>query len=116
MKFFLSIILLSLATLASAQEGITVVRDAETGQLRPPTAQELRALRAKEPQPQVAPASPRSAVRPDGTRKLELGERGMVYSVVERTPDGKLKRLCVNGGEAAGEVLHQSEEKQHEHP
>lgn len=116
MKTLISILLLALAPLALAQQGMTVVRDAETGQLRAPTAKELRELRATSNQPQVAPAKPQSVVRPDGTRKLELGERGMVYSMVERGPDGKLKRKCVNGGEAAEEVLHQSEEKQHDHP
>lgn len=115
MKALILTALLLLASSARAQEGMTVVRDPVTGQLRAPTAAELRDLRGKAA-PQLAPARPQSALRPDGTRKLELGERGMVYAVVERGADGKLKRLCVNGGDAAQEVLHQSEEKQHEHP
>jgi hypothetical protein len=116
MRTHMLIALLSLQSLAFAQEGMTVVRDRETGQLRAPTAAELRELRRSSAQPQVGPVRPQSVVRPDGTRKLELGERGMVYSIIERSADGKLKRLCVNGGDAAQEVLHQSEEKQHDHP
>lgn len=100
---------------ASAQEGMTVVRDPVTGKLRAPTAAELRDLRGQAGQPQVAPAMPQSSVRPDGTRKLELGERGMVYSVVTHSADGKLKRQCVHADDAAG-ALQKQEESQHEHP
>lgn len=100
---------------ASAQEGMTVVRDAVTGKLRAPTAAELRDLRGQAGQPQIAPAKPQSSMRPDGTRKLQLGERGMVYSVVTRSADGKLKRQCVHADDAAG-ALQKQEESQHEHP
>ncbi|MDO8438756.1 MAG: hypothetical protein Q7S67_00755 [Telluria sp.] len=95
---------------ALAQEGMTVVRDAESGKLRAPTAAELRALQAKDPQrqQQLAKPRPQSALRPDGTRALELGERGLVYSVATRDADGKVTRRCVKG-HRAGEQNHDHE-------
>jgi len=84
---------------ALAQEGMTVVRDADSGKLRAPTAAELRALQAQDPQrqQQLAKPRPQSALRADGTRALELGERGMVYSVATRAADGSVTRRCVQG-------------------
>lgn len=100
---------------ASAQDGMTVVRDPATGKLRAPTAAELRHLRSLQPQPQMAPATPQSSVRPDGTRKLDLGERGLVYSVITRSADGKLERECVHATDAV-EALEKHQEAKHEHP
>jgi len=100
----------------SAQEGMAVVRDAVTGKLRAPTAAELRAMQSKAPKPlQMAAPQPRSSVRADGTRQLELGERGMVYSVMTRSLDGTLASRCLTSAGAAQEALEQNKEKQHEH-
>ncbi len=97
------------------QEGMTVVRDPQTGQLRAPTAQELRALRAKEVvSPDLAPR-PSTKVRPDGTRALDLGERGMVYATTTRAPDGTLVRKCVQGEAAAKDAMQRGEGARHEH-
>lgn len=81
--------------------GMVVVRDAATGQLRPPTPAELRALRAADPS--AAPPQPRapSIVRPDGSRKLRLSDNNMVYSVVTRDAAGHTAVDCVQGGAAA---------------
>lgn len=96
---------------ATAQDSATVVRDAETGKLRAPTAAELKALQAKHPQPkELAPAV--SSLRPDGTRSVNLGERGMVYAVAKRNADGTLSRHCVKDGKTATN----REEDHHEHP
>ena len=108
-------ILFAFVASASAQEGMTVVRDPATGKLRAPTAAELRELRSKEAQPMIAPAKPQSAVRPDGTRKLDLGERGMVYSVITRAPDGQLKRKCIHAKDGV-DALEKHQEANHEHP
>ncbi len=93
-----------------AQQGMTVVRDADSGKLRAPTAAELRALQAQDPQrqQQLAKPTPQSTVRADGTRALELGERGLVYSVATRAPDGVVTRRCVKGSHD-GEVDHEHE-------
>lgn len=90
---------------ATGQEGVVVVRDRETGQLRSPTQAELRALRAQEKS--LAPAAPlaRSVQRPDGTRHLHLGERGMVYSVLTRGAQGKHVIGCTGGQKAALDAI-----------
>jgi hypothetical protein len=105
---------------ARAQEGMVVVRDAQTGQLRAPTPAEHKALtggataslRAKAP---VASLSSQVVRNPDGSRKLKLGQRGQVFEVVTRTPDGKLAEQCVQGEEAASRALQQPA-TQHQEP
>jgi hypothetical protein len=84
---------------AAGQEGMVVVRDPLTGQLRAPTADELKELRARTPATAglVAPRTPATITRGDGSRGLRLGEKGMVYDVVTRGPDGKLTHECVQG-------------------
>lgn len=99
----LALAALSLPPAASAagQEGVVAVRDRESGQLRTPTAAELRALRAQERAMVAPPAVAPSVKRADGTRHLHLGERGMVHSVVRLDPDGSHAYSCVHGEHAA---------------
>lgn len=105
---------LAAAAAEPAQEGMTVVRDPQTGRLRAPTAAELRALRGGVKQPQLMP--PQSTRRPDGTRVLDLGERGMVYAVMTRDADGSLAAHCVKGDEGAAKAIDKNPEVEHEHP
>ena len=94
---------------APAPQGLTVVRDAETGELRAPTATELRALRASPATTtREAPAQPQAVTGPRGESSAVLGERGLVYAVVKRGADGKLDHHCVDGAHAAARVLDQS--------
>ncbi len=88
---------------APPQPGMTVVRDPESGQLRAPTPAELRELQGPEMARRTMAPSQRAqpTIRPDGTRGVVLGERGMVYSVVTRGQDGKLHQQCVQGEDAA---------------
>ena len=86
---------------AAAQEGMTVVRDADTGKLRPATSSELRAMQDTAVQPRTVQKSAKPSVRADGTRAVELGERGLVYSVAKRGPDGKVKRVCTRRHDTA---------------
>ncbi|NHZ34288.1 post-PEP-CTERM-1 domain-containing protein [Massilia rubra] len=98
---------ISTAAVAAEQSaGMAVVRDKQTGQLRPATAAELRAMRGNLPQPQVALPQPQVSVRADGTRSAPLGQRGVVYSVAARTPDGKLVQRCVEGENDAAHAAH----------
>ena len=96
------------ASAQAAQPGMAVVRDPATGQLRPATADELRAMQtsAGRPSPSSPPvvAKPPS-VRADGVRTATLGERGMVYSVITRGADGKLTQQCLEGEAAASQAL-----------
>jgi len=99
------------------QEGLTVVRDAQTGKLRAPTPAEQRALRPiPRHQTTTNPVQkPKSVVRPDGTRAIDLGERGLVYSVVRRNPDGSLSGHCVKGEDEASRAVNGKQEVPHDH-
>lgn len=92
---------------AAGQEGMVVVRDRESGQLRAPTPAELRALRAQQKAMAPAPAIAPSVQRPDGTRHLHLGERGMVYSVLSRDAGGRQVIGCTGGEHAARAAVEQ---------
>lgn len=101
----------------AAQDGMTVVRDPQTGKLRAPTSAELRALNGQKVKPETnfEPVQPaKSTVRPDGTRALHLGERGMVYSVMRRNDDGSLSGHCVKGEEAAAGAIGKQQENSHD--
>jgi hypothetical protein len=102
---------------APVQDGMTVVRDAQTGKLRAPTSAELRALRASAIAPQVnmLPVPPTtSTLRPDGTRAIALGERGMVYAVMRRSADGTLAGHCVNSEQGALDAIDRQQESDHD--
>jgi hypothetical protein len=94
---------------AAGQEGMVVVRDPQTGKMRAPTPEELRALRAKAPPPSAAVTGaapqPRLLPRRDGARGVRLGEKSLVYDVVTRGEDGKLSSQCVQGEAAAREAM-----------
>jgi len=98
----------SLQAKAQSQEGMVVVRDAQTGKMRAPTPDELKALRAPAPAAALSAGKSRPqplAARRDGTRGVRLGDKTMVYDVVTRGPDGKLSSECVHGDAAAEAAL-----------
>lgn len=95
---------------AQAQDGMVVVRDAQTGKMRAPTPDELKALRARSPGPAAfgagRPQQPQAlAPRRDGARGVRLGQKTMVYEVVTRGADGTLSTECVHGEAAAAGAL-----------
>lgn len=92
---------------APAQQGMVVVRDADTGELRAPTADEARALhpRTNASAAGTAAPAPKMVTGPGGRRSVQLGDRHMVYSVVTRGADGKLEEQCVHGAHAADHAL-----------
>ena len=116
LKLMLFLPLAALCLPAPAQEpataqGMVVVRDAQSGQLREPTAAEIRALQASPsgsaPRASAA-AAPTMVTGPGGRRSVRLGERNMVYSVVTRDANGKLgDDQCVPGAQAAERALAQ---------
>ncbi|MEW7850279.1 hypothetical protein AB2N08_16415 [Massilia aurea] len=90
-----------------AAQGLTVVRDAETGQLRAPTPGELQNLRRQSSStPRPAPIT--EVVGPGGERTVELGERGLVYAVVRRSADGTATQHCVDSAHAATQAIEQA--------
>lgn len=94
------------------QQGMVVVRDAETGELRAPTPTEARALHPRTGASAAAAAAPapKMVIGPGGRRSVQLGERHMVYSVVTRDADGKLVEQCVDGAHAAERAVEGSPE------
>jgi hypothetical protein len=116
---------LSTQARAAGQDGMVVVRDAATGKMRAPTADEMKALRAATP-PNAAMSASRPAAAPamtrrDGARGVRVGESHMVYEVVTRGEDGKLSSQCVQGQDAAQQALthpanadHANKESDHE--
>jgi hypothetical protein len=109
------------AMAADAQPGLRVARDAETGALRAPTAEELKALTAtpvastgtdraaaKASPPRgliTGRINPPEIVHPDGTIEQELDDSTLMYSVARRGADGKLEMYCVPGKEAADQIV-----------
>lgn len=95
------------AASADPQEGMVVVRDPATGQLRNATPAEVKALRAQQTGHALvrreAPAA--VTVRENGTKHKHLGESRMVYSVVSRGADGKLDMQCLKGEDAASAAV-----------
>jgi len=100
----------ALPTAQAAEAGMTVVRDADTGKLRAPTAEEFKALEAqrlkssagKAEAPRPAPVAVR---RPDGSMSVTLDESHMSYAVVTRNADGTLTEQCVTGADAANKAV-----------
>lgn len=91
-----------------AQAGLVVVKDADTGQLRQATAEEIGALSnaASAPAATSATVAPASVVNlPNGMSSIMLGADTMSYSVVTKTADGKLVQDCVTGEAAAKAAL-----------
>jgi hypothetical protein len=76
----------------------TVVRDAATGRLRAPTAEEAAELAAAAPPSNARAArraSPQEARQSNGAVGLEVDESSMLYSVARRQPDGTVSTVCV---------------------
>lgn len=102
------------------QEGMVVVRDAQTGKMRAPTPQELRELRARAPASAAAvagtpPQQQKALTGRHGAHGVRLGEKTLVYDVVTRGEDGKLSSQCVQGEDAAQQALHTDHAQQEEH-
>ncbi len=93
-------LMLGLAATAHAQRA---VRDAVTGEMRPLTASEAqqlddieRTLRNRVPRGLLTgKPNPQPVRMPDGSDFLESTDADLNYSVVVRTPDGRLVRQCV---------------------
>jgi hypothetical protein len=106
----------SVSAMADAPPGMRVARDPETGALRAPTAEELKALSAPATGRGAAKAdlprglitgriNPPEIVHADGTIEQELDDSTVMYSVMRRGADGKLEMFCVPGKEAADQIV-----------
>lgn len=120
-----------IAAPAQAQNVSMVVRDAETGQLRAPTADEAREISASSPTMSLSRArssasasiGPRGMVTgsttpatwqlPDGTVISETTEDMMSATVVIRGKDGRLVQQCVQNLAVAERLLKTPVEVRH---
>lgn len=88
----------------SAQSGVVVAVDPVTRQIQPPTPEQRRALGQRGPRPNVTlPETP----GPGGAVNVQLGPEFQTYSVITRTPDGKVQIEEVSGEKAAKEIVSQ---------
>jgi hypothetical protein len=100
----------AMANEVSKDQGLVVVRDAETGALRAPTAEEYRALVPSAAAAQEKKfargivAAPKVTVARNGTRSASVADKA-VYSVVTRNADGSLAEACATGEEAANALV-----------
>lgn len=91
-----------------ASQRATVVRDAATGKLRAPTAEEAAELAAT-PAPSAARSARRAAPvevqHANGAVSLEVDDSLLMYSVARRNADGSITTECVPGGKAARSLV-----------
>lgn len=93
-------------------DGMVAVRDAVTGQLRAPTAEELAALQAKSQAAKstrlralsVAPVQA-ERMNSRGAFGFRPGPENVSYSVVTRNADGSLSSTCVQGQDQAEAIV-----------
>lgn len=88
---------------------MTVVRDAETGKLRAPTAAEIGALQLKAARTTSLRAGPAATTQQkfhsSGARGARLTDAFMSQSVAVRRADGLIDATCVHNQEAAEAAL-----------
>ena len=95
----------------TAANALIVVRDAQSGKLRAPTAEEIDALvMAARSSPQAGARASigltsRAFTTASGAAGLHLGEDAFSFSVARRNPDGSLSEVCVTGPQAAEKAL-----------
>jgi hypothetical protein len=92
-----------------SSSGMTVVRDAVTGQLRGPTDEERAALEvarsAKARNFRVAPKPTMQRFHPNGAHGARLTDEFMSTSIAIIKPDGTLDKQCYESKEAADAAL-----------
>jgi hypothetical protein len=86
-----------------------VVRDSD-GQLRAPTAEEVKALDGASRASRAVgllsgKPNPQAVRHADGTVQQELDTSSLMYSVARRNPDGTISQYCVTGSEAAERLV-----------
>lgn len=113
MSLAAALIGLPLASLAqdapASADQMIVVRDAETGQLRAPTAAEIDALQLKAARNTnlraALVATPLQKFHRSGARGLRLTDEFMSQAVAVRRADGTLDQNCVHTKDAAEAAL-----------
>ncbi len=98
----------------AADQGLRVFRDPVTGQLRAPTAAEVKALEAAAPKSAAKSGAlgvntrtlnPKPIRHANGAVEQELTDNDMSYSVATRNADGSANLYCVTGADTAAKVM-----------
>jgi len=79
-----------------SENGLIAVRDAQTGELRAPTAEERKTIDAAMSAGRKAEISIPEDVAGDGSVSVVIGTLFMNYSVVIRAKDGSQRLLCLD--------------------
>jgi hypothetical protein len=94
---------------AQAAESLTVVKDAETGQLRAPTAAEAAALKvqadAAKSRQRSVPQTVQKIVSAKGHVGWQMTDESMSMSVAVRKADGSIERQCFDSHAAGTEAV-----------
>ncbi len=91
---------------APGPSGLTIVRDAETGKLRAPTAEEWRSMASTFDPLNRSDAGLVERHHPDGRVSVVLQGRFQSMTVVRREPTtGKIDPVCTHDAETAGQIL-----------
>lgn len=103
----LAALALGVAASAHAQR---VTRDSVTGELRAPTADEVKAMDASKRTSRPVgihsgKADPQAVRLPDGSVMQELTTDTLMYSVARKNADGTISQYCVSGNEAAQRLV-----------
>ena len=92
-----------------AAESLTVVKDAETGQLRAPTAAEAAALKvqadAAKSRQRSVPQTVQKIVSAKGHVGWQMTDESMSMSVAVRKADGSIERQCFDSHGAAADAV-----------
>jgi hypothetical protein len=90
-------------TQTGPEAALIAVRDAQTGELRAPTAEEYRRLMGLDTM-RAAPRSAEIVVNPDGSKTARLTGYES-YEIAKKRPDGTVDRRCFADPVAAGIFL-----------
>lgn len=95
---------------APQAEALTVVRDAQTGKLRAPTAEEAAALKAQAPAARsaartAAPGFVLNKSHSSGIKGFRLTDESMSTSVAVRKADGSIERQCFDSHGAGADAV-----------
>lgn len=132
----IAVLALSGSAFAAGQQSMSVVKDAATGQLRLPTADEAKQLQAVAAQQRAAAATaanrtglargasaaitaaPGTTIRhPNGMVEMTVDPELVSYSVMTKDADGKLALQCVTGATSADKAMSTpaTHSKEHQH-
>ncbi len=95
---------------APQAEALTVVKDAQTGKLRAPTAEEVATLKAQAPAARntarvAAPGFVLNKAHRSGIRGFRLTDESMSTSVAVRKADGSIERQCFDSHGAGADAV-----------